>query len=110
MSSVGPSKGVQPPKGVQPVRCSVIKRASAEVIQAMKLPAPSGQLQVAPQSFHGIPAPPISEAQKKVRAIAKENPLLMPGVSPVISSLTSSSLAGQLLCLQPLLQKRRLYD
>ena len=111
---VAPPKGVQPPKGakpskgVQPVRCSVVQRASEEVIKAMKLPAPSGQLQVAPQSFHGIPAPPISEAQKKVRATAKDNPLLMPGMGPLISSLASPSLAGPSLPAAPIAKKKTL--
>ena len=92
MSSV--SKGVQPwsGKGVPPRKCSVMRLAPPELIEAMKSPAPSGQLDVAPQSFYGIPPPPITPAQKKLRDQARANPLSMPGMGPCPSGAACSVL------------------
>ena len=87
MSSKGVQmpKGVQRPKGVQAGRSSVMRLATPETIEAMKLPPPKGQLEVVPQSFQGIPPPPITPAQKKALAQAKEQPFLLPGMGPMIS-------------------------
>jgi hypothetical protein len=72
------------PKGVQPKRSGVVKLASPEVVAAVKQPLPSGQLEAAPQSFGGIPAPPIDKKQERVFAQSKVNPLIkpLPGALP----------------------------
>jgi hypothetical protein len=80
MSSVAPSKA----KGVQPKRSTVIKLASPEVIAAVKQPLPVGQLEVAPQSFAGIPSPPIDKKKERIFIESRVNPLVkpLPGVQP----------------------------
>lgn len=72
------------PRGVQPKRSAVVKLASPEVVAAVKQPLPSGQLEAAPQSFGGIPAPPIDKKQERVFAQSKVNPLIkpLPGALP----------------------------
>jgi hypothetical protein len=87
MSSKPDIKTVLPPnrpKGVQPKRSAVIKLASTEVIAAVKQPLPSGQLEAAPQSFAGIPPPPIDKKQERIFAQSKANPLIkpLPGTLP----------------------------
>lgn len=99
------SKGVQRPKGVQPGRCSVMKLATPETIEAMKLPPPKGQLDVVPQSFQGIPPPPITSVQKKAREEARANPLLMPGMGPLLSMAADS---GPSLPAAPIAKKKQL--
>lgn len=83
------SKGVQPQKGVQrgvkAGRSSVMLLATPEMVEALKLPPPKGQLDVLPQSFQGRPSPPIEVAEAKIRKAAQENPLLMPGMGPKLS-------------------------
>jgi hypothetical protein len=69
-----------------------MRLAPPELIEAMKSPAPSGQLDVAPQSFYGIPPPPITPAQKKLRDQARANPLSMPGMGPCPSGAACSVL------------------
>jgi hypothetical protein len=66
------------PKGVQPKKSGVIKLASPEVIAAVKQPLPSGQLEAAPQSFAGIPPPPIDKKQEKIFVASRANPLVKP--------------------------------
>ena len=83
------SKAAWSGKGVPPRKCAAVKLATREVIDAMKSPAPTGQLEVAPQSFHGIPPPPMTQAQKKVRDQSRANPLSMPGMGPLLSAAAS---------------------
>ncbi len=66
------------PKGVQPKRSTVVKLASPEVIAAVKQPLPSGQLEAAPQSFAGVPPPPIDKKLERVFAASLVNPLEKP--------------------------------
>jgi hypothetical protein len=70
-------------KGVQPKRSAVAKPVSAEVLAAMKQPLPAGQLDAAPQSFAGEPAPPKGRTQARVFAAAAANPLLNPLPGPL---------------------------
>jgi hypothetical protein len=79
------SKGVQRPHGVKAGRSAIMKLATPEMIEAMKLPPPKGQLDVLPQSFQGSPAPPIKPSEAKLRKEAQENPLLLPGMGPKLS-------------------------
>ena len=74
MSSVAPTK----PKGIQPKRSTVVKLASPEVVAAVKQPLPAGQLDAAPQSFGGIPPPPIDKKKERIFAQSLANPLLKP--------------------------------
>jgi hypothetical protein len=78
--SSNPSK----PKGVQPKRSIAVKLASPEVIAAVKQPLPAGQLEAAPQSFAGIPPPPIDKKKERVFVESKVNPLVkpLPGALP----------------------------
>ena len=58
----GVQQGVQPrvqPKGVPLRKSSTIKLASKEVIDAMKQPVPSGQLEAVKQDFSGPPTVPV---------------------------------------------------
>jgi hypothetical protein len=71
------------PKGVQPKRSKVVKLASPEVIAAVKQPLPSGQLEAAPQSFAGVPPPPIDKKQERVFAASLVNPLEKPLPGPL---------------------------
>ena len=80
MSSVAPTK----PKGIQPKRSAIVKLASPEVVAAVKQPLPAGQLEAAPQSFAGIPPPPIDKKKERVFAESLANPLVkpLPGALP----------------------------
>ena len=71
-------------KGVQPKKSALAKKAAPEVLATLKQPLPAGQLDAAPQSFAGEPAPPKGRAQEKVFAAAAANPLLnpLPGALP----------------------------
>jgi len=106
------SKGVQPQKGVQrgvkAGRSSVMLLASPEMIEAMKLPPPKGQLDVLPQSFQGRPSPPIEAAQVKIRKAAQENPLLMPGMGPKLSSSKIAADSGISLAEAPIAKVKKL--
>lgn len=87
------SKGVQRPSGqhgIKAGRSSIMKLATPEMIEAMKLPPPKGQLDILPQSFQGAPPPSMAPSQKKAVEAARENPLLMPGMGPMISISKSS--------------------
>lgn len=72
------------PKGVQPKRSATVKLASAEIVAAVKQPLPAGQLEAAPQSFAGIPPPPIDKKKERVFAASLANPLIkpLPGAQP----------------------------
>jgi len=100
------SKGVQPQRGVQrgvkPGRSTVIKLATSEMIEAMKLPPPKGQLDVLPQSFQGRPSPPIDAAEVKIRKEARENPLVMPGMGPKLSISKMAADSGASLAEAPM--------
>lgn len=74
MSSVAPTK----PKGVQPKRSTVVRLASPEVVAAVKQPLPAGQLEAAPQSFAGIPPPPIDKKKERIFVESRVNPLVKP--------------------------------
>ena len=80
MSSAAPTK----PKGIQPKRSAVVKLASPEVVAAVKQPLPAGQLEAAPQSFAGIPPPPIDKKKERVFVESQVNPLVkpLPGALP----------------------------
>jgi hypothetical protein len=80
MSSAAPTK----PKGVQPKRSAIVKLASPEVVAAVKQPLPAGQLEAAPQSFAGIPPPPIDKKKERVFVESRVNPLVkpLPGALP----------------------------
>jgi hypothetical protein len=95
------SKGVQPwsGKGVPPRKSSVMKLATPEMIDALKSPVPSGHLDVAPQSFHGIP--PMKQAQKRDQAV---KPLSMPGMGSLISMADN----GPSLPAPPIMKKKSL--
>ena len=72
------------PRGVQPKKSTAVKLASKDIIDALKAPLPAGQLEAAPQSFAGIPPPPIDKKQERVFAESLANPLLkpLPGAPP----------------------------
>lgn len=80
MSSAAPTKT----KGIQPKRSAVVKLASPEVVAAVKQPLPAGQLEAAPQSFAGIPPPPIDKKRERVFVESRANPLVkpLPGALP----------------------------
>jgi hypothetical protein len=80
MSSAAPTKL----KGIQPKRSTVVKLASPEVVAAVKQPLPAGQLEAAPQSFAGIPPPPIDKKKERVFVESRVNPLVkpLPGTLP----------------------------
>ena len=84
MSSKGEQLPSTKPRGVQPKRSQVVKLASQDVIAAVKKPLPAGQLEAAPQSFGGIPPPPIDKKRERVFAESMVNPLLnpLPGALP----------------------------
>lgn len=75
MSSVLPSSTKS--RGVQPKRSAVVKLASPDVVALVKHPLPTGQLDVAPQSFTGIP-PPIDSKTERIFAESLANPLIKP--------------------------------
>ena len=72
------------PKGAQLKRSTAVKLASPDVIAAVKQPLPAGQLEAAPQSFAGIPPPPIDKKKERVFVESKVNPLVkpLPGALP----------------------------
>jgi hypothetical protein len=73
-------KGVQP-RGVQPKRSGIVKLASQDVIEAVKQPLPSGQLEATPQSFAGTPSPTDKKAER-IFAQSMINPLIKPPAVP----------------------------
>ena len=93
-SGVQPSKGIQRPHGVKAGRSSIMKLATPEMIEALKLPPPKGQLDVLPQSFQGLPPSPIAPAQKKAKEAARANPLVMPGMGPMLSISKKAAVDG----------------
>lgn len=97
-------KGVQP-KGVQPKRSSMVKLASHDVIEAVKKPLPSGQLEPAPQSFAGIP-PPIDTKRERIFAQSLANPLIRPITGPLPKPVQANS--GASLPAPPIAKKKPL--
>ena len=86
MSSAAPTNLKPPmrPGRIQPKRSAIVKLASPEVIAAVKQPLPAGQLDAAPQSFGGIPPPPIGKKQERIFVASSINPLIkpLPGALP----------------------------
>ena len=65
-------------KGVQRKKSEVVKLASQDVIEAVKQPLPTGQLEAVAQSFAGIPPPPTAKQTQRVLLAAQTNPLINP--------------------------------
>ena len=65
-------------KGVQRKKSEVVKLASQDVIEAVKQPLPTGQLEAVAQSFAGIPPPPTAKQTQRVLLAAQANPLINP--------------------------------
>jgi hypothetical protein len=99
-------KGVLPPRGVGFKKSAVAKLASPEVIEAVKQPLPAGQLEAAPQSFAGIPPPPIDKKKERVFAESAANPLLKPLPGPLPKPVQADS--GPSLPEAPVAKKREL--
>lgn len=99
---------MKPQRGVKAGRSAVMKIAPPEMIEALKLPPPSGQLEVLPQSFQGRPSPPIEPEQKKVLEKARENPLVMPGMGPQLSISKKAVESGPSLSEAPLARVKTL--
>jgi len=103
MSSKGEPTKV---KGVQAKRSKVTQLASPEVIAAVKQPLPAGQLEAAPQSFAGIPPPPIDKKRERVFAASLANPLIKPLSGPLPAPVPADS--GPSLPAAPIARKKRL--
>ena len=102
------SKGEPPTKvkGVQAKRSKVTQLASPEVIAAVKQPLPAGQLEAAPQSFAGIPPPPIDKKRERVFAASLANPLIKPLSGPLPAPVPADS--GPSLPAAPIARKKPL--
>jgi len=103
MSSKGEPTKV---KGVQAKRSKVPQLASPEVIAAVKQPLPAGQLEAAPQSFAGIPPPPIDKKRERVFAASLANPLIKPLSGPLPAPVPADS--GPSLPAAPIIRKKPL--
>ena len=103
MSSKGEPTKV---KGVQPKRSKVTQLASPEVIAAVKQPLPAGQLEAAPQSFAGIPPPPIDKKRERVFAASLANPVIKPLSGPLPAPVPADS--GPSLPAAPIARKKPL--
>jgi len=93
-------------KGVQAKRSKVTQLASPEVIAAVKQPLPAGQLEAAPQSFAGIPPPPIDKKRERVFAASLANPLIKPLSGPLPAPVPADS--GPSLPAAPIARKKPL--
>jgi hypothetical protein len=94
------------PKGIQPKRSAVVKLASPDVIAAVKQPLPAGQLEAAPQSFAGIPPPPIDKKKERVFAASLANPLVKPLPGALPKPVPADS--GPSLPAAPIVRKKQL--